>query len=74
MGTGGDDRRTGKAIGDDARPAFPRADVSTPSVTPPGGDDPPKPRGTETWEQAAEAGGGEVRATKDTPEPDSLGG
>ncbi len=73
MGTGGDDRRAGKATGDEARPAVPRPGDTTPS-TPAEGDGPAAPRGTETREQAAEAGGGEVRATKDTPEPDSLGG
>jgi hypothetical protein len=71
--TAGDDDRPATKVVDDGPGA-----AGTPSrVTPRGSaepQEPVKPPGTESWVQAAEAGDGEVRATKDTPEPDSLGG
>ncbi len=73
MSTGGDERRAGTAASSCARPAAtPAGDGVSPASSEVNG--PATPRGTETWVQAAEAGGGEVWATKDTPEPDSLGG
>jgi hypothetical protein len=73
MPTWDDGRPAAKAAGDDARAAGDSPDGGVP----PGSyevDEPAKSRGTEAWVQAAEAGEGEVRATRETPEPDSLGG
>jgi hypothetical protein len=66
-----DDRRDGKAdgVGSGARPD----DAALPAATS-GSDKAAEPRGTEMGARTADTGGGEVRATKETPEPDSLGG
>jgi hypothetical protein len=72
MPAGGNERRVETAAAaDEAQHAAGHEDAAPSGVAP--GDAIGKPRGTDTWVQAADASG-QVRADKEVPEPDSLGG